>query len=66
MSSQNFTTKTKNYDKMIKEDNLGYTNKLHLTLHKVDSLYLENSESGDKVVSFIEERIRNKEEKSRE
>ena len=43
---------------MIKENNLGDTNKLCITLFEVDSLHLENSKMSWKAVGFY--RIKNK------
>ena len=48
---------------MIKEDNLGNTNKLYLTLHEVDGLILENWKMGWKAGSFY--RIRKKKTRKR-
>ena len=45
---------------MIKEDSLGDTNKLYLTLHEVYSLLLENCKMGWKAEGFY--RVKNKEQ----
>ena len=45
---------------MIKEDNLGDTNKLYLILHEADGLHLENCKMGQKAGGFY--RIENKEQ----
>ena len=50
---------------MIKEDNLGDTNKFHLTLHEAESLHLDNSKmAGRQEDSFIY-KIKNKEKEKR-
>lgn len=46
---------------MIKEDNLGDTNKLYLTLHEVDSFYPKEVQRGRRQEALIGQRIRNKE-----
>ena len=48
---------------MIKENNLGDTNKLYLTFHEADSLHSENCKMRQKAGSFY--RIKKKEEKNR-
>lgn len=50
--------------KVIKEDNLGDTNKLYLTLHEVDKFHLENCKMGLKERKMYRlKKIKNKEEK---
>ena len=48
------------WEKMIKEDNLGDTNKPYLTLHKVDSFYPKKCKKGQKAGSS--DRIKKKEQ----
>ena len=48
---------------MIKEDNLGDTSKLYLTLHETSNLFLEHHEMGQKAGSLY--RIKNKGEQNR-
>lgn len=45
---------------MIKEDNLGITNKLYLALHEVDSFHSKSCKMGQKKGNF--DRIKNKEQ----